>query len=285
MREEGKLKIAKHRLLGDGTRKVARLDSPNRGDAFAPGLPDTIVIHFTAGGDAKSAVKTLMDPDAKASAHLVVGRDGSLTQLVPFDTVAWHAGKSAYDGRVGLNAYSLGIEIDNAGRLESQGGKYLSWFGREYPADQVFQGTHRNESEPSNWHRYQERDIATVREICALLIKAYPIKQILGHEEIAPGRKTDPGPAFPLDRLREKLLATDRSEGEAPAPPAAKPVGAGLVTASTLNIRRDPSASAPKAADPLPHGASVRILDRKPGWLYVSAEVRGWVSADFIKEI
>jgi N-acetylmuramoyl-L-alanine amidase len=278
------MKIAKHLLQGDGTRKVARLDTPNRGDKFAPGLPDTVVIHFTAGSDAKSAIKTLTDPNAKASAHLVVGRDGSITQLVPFDTVAWHAGKSAYDGRVGLNAFSLGIEIDNAGRLEKQGEKYFSWFGREYPADQVFQGVHRNESVSSYWHRYQEQDIAIVRELCALLIRAYPIKQILGHEEIAPGRKTDPGPAFPLDRFREKLLATDRSEEEAPVPPAVKPQGSGLVTASTLNIRRDPSASAPKAADPLPLGASVRILDRKPGWLYVAAEVKGWVSADFIKE-
>jgi N-acetylmuramoyl-L-alanine amidase len=204
--------------------------------------------------------------------------------LVAFDTVAWHAGKSAYDGRTGLNAFSIGIEIDNAGRLERQGDRYFSWFGREYPGDQVFQGVHRIESEASYWHRYQEKDIALVRDLCALLAKAYPIRQILGHEEIAPGRKTDPGPAFPLDRLREKLLATDRSEEEPPAPPVVKPSGSGLVTASTLNIRRDPSPSAPKAADPLPQGAGVRILDRKPGWLYVSAEVKGWVSAEFIKE-
>ena len=278
------MKIAKHLLQGDANRKVVQGTTPNQGGPYASGLPDTIIIHFTAGRDAKSAIKTLTDPKVKASAHLVVGRDGSITQLVPFNTIAWHAGKSAYDGRIGLNEYSIGIEIDNAGRLEKQGEKFFSWFGREYAAADVYEGVHRNESAPTLWHRYQEQDIETVREICAALIQAYPIKQILGHEEIAPGRKTDPGPAFPLDRLREKLLAADRHENEAPVPPAVKPLGNGVVTASTLNIRKDPLASAPKAADPLPRGTAVRILDRKPGWLYVAAECRGWVSADFIKE-
>ncbi len=277
------MKIAKHLLQGDTAQKVAQGDTPNKGGKFATGRPDTIVIHFTAGRDAKSAIKTLTDPKVKASAHLVVGRDGSITQLVPFDTVAWHAGKSEYDGRIGLNEYSIGIEIDNAGRLEKQGDKFLSWFGREYQAGDVFEGVHRNETAPTLWHRYQEQDIEIVRQICALLIQTYPIKQILGHEEIAPGRKTDPGPAFPLDKFREKLLGADRHENDAPVPPATKALGNGVVTASSLNIRRDPIASAPKAADPLPQGAAVRILARKPGWLYVAAECKGWVSEEFIK--
>ena len=279
------MKITKHLLAGDTARKIAFVDTPNKGAAFKAGLPDTIVIHFTAGRDAKSAVKTLVDPTVKASAHLVVGRDGGITQLVPFNIVSWHAGKSAWEGRTGFNDFSIGIEIDNAGRLEKQGDRFYSWFGKEYPREDVFEGVHRNESEIGFWHRYQEREIETVREICALLIKAYPIKLILGHEEIAPGRKTDPGPAFPLDRLREKLLAGDRSETDPPEPVVSKPLGKGIVVASTLNIRRDPSAAAPKTADPLPQGAAVKILARKPGWLYVSAECKGWVSEQFVKEV
>jgi N-acetylmuramoyl-L-alanine amidase len=278
------MKIAKHLLQGDATRKVTLGDTPNKGGAFAAGLPDTIVIHFTAGRDAKSAIKTLVDPKVKASAHLVVGRDGSITQLVPFNQVAWHAGKSAYEGRTGLNDFSIGIEIDNAGRLEKQGELFLSWFGREYKAAEAYQGVHRNETEATWWHRYQEQDIAIVNEICALLARAYPIKQILGHEEIAPGRKTDPGPAFPLDRLREKLLAADRDETDPPVPVVGKALASGIVTASSLNIRKDANPAAPKAADALAQGAPVKILARKPGWLYVAAECRGWVSAEFVKE-
>jgi N-acetylmuramoyl-L-alanine amidase len=191
------MKISKHLLQGDAEQKVVFTASPNKSGPFKTGLPDTIIIHFTAGRDAQSAIKTLIDPKVKASAHLMVGRDGSVTQLVPFNEACWHAGKSAYDGRVGLNDFSIGIEIDNAGRLEKQGDGYFSWFGKQYPREEVFEGVHRNESEPTFWHRFQERDIETVREICSLLIRAYGIRFILGHEEIAPGRKTDPGPAFP----------------------------------------------------------------------------------------
>ena len=278
------MKITKHLLVGDATRKVAAGDTPNKGGNFAAGLPDSIIIHFTAGRDARSAIKTLVDPKVKASAHLVVGRDGSITQLVPFNQIAWHAGKSAYEGRTGFNDFSIGIEIDNAGRLEKQGDRFHSWFGREYPQADVYEGVHRNESESTFWHRYQEQEIAIVSEICSLLIRAYPIKQILGHEEIAPGRKTDPGPAFPLDKLREKLLAADRDETDPPAPLVSKPLASGIVTASSLNIRKDASPAAPKAADALAQGAPVKILARKPGWLYVAAECRGWVSAEFVKE-
>lgn len=278
------MKITRHLLQGDAKRKVTAGDTPNKGGIFAAGLPDTIVLHFTAGRDAKSAIRTLTDPKVKASAHLVVGRDGSITQLVPFNVVSWHAGKSSYEGRNGLNDFSIGIEIDNAGRLEKQGEKFFSWFGREYAPADVHAGVHRNESESTYWHRYQEQDIAIVGEICELLIRAYPIKQILGHDEIAPGRKTDPGPAFPLDKLREKLLAADRDETDPPAPEANKPLATGIVTASSLNIRKDANPAAPKAADALAQGSPVKILARKPGWLYVAAECRGWVSADFVKE-
>jgi len=119
------MKISNHLLQGDPIQKVGFTATPNKEGTFAQGLPDTIIIHYTAGKDAASAIKTLVDPGIKASAHLVVGRDGSITQLVPFNEIAWHAGKSAYEVRTGLNAYSLGIEIDNAGRLAGGGGDCL----------------------------------------------------------------------------------------------------------------------------------------------------------------
>ena len=278
------MKISGNKLQGDATRKVVFTASPNKDGKFKAGLPDTVIIHFTAGRDAASAVKSLVDPQNKASAHLVVGRDGSITQLVPFDEISWHAGVSAYDGRTGFNQFAIGIEIDNAGRLEKQGEKYFSWFGREYPREEVVEAVHRNESEPGFWHRYQEREIALVQEICGLLIPAYGIKFILGHEEVAPGRKTDPGPAFPLDRLRDKLLNTDRSQNQGLAPDALRPLARGIVTANVLNIRREPLASAPKTADPLVEGAAVTILAEKAGWYYVAAECRGWVSAEYVKK-
>lgn len=273
------MQIKNHKLSGSG---IAYQESPNHSGKFQANLPDTIVIHYTAGSSAQSSVKTLCDPDTKASAHLVVGRDDSITQLVPFDTVAWHAGRSSYAGRSGYNKYSIGIEIDNAGRLSKSGNSYAAWFGRRYDADDVVEATHRNESRPDFWHAYTEGQIQLVNDLCKLLMAQYPIKAILGHEEIAPQRKSDPGPAFPLDRLRDRLLEADRSQEEAEQP-VRFTASTGVVTASRLNVREAGEAGAPVVLPPLSKGTLVEILGERNGWYQVEIKTRGWVKADYVK--
>ena len=71
--------------------------------------PDMIILHYTAGASAAGSAFYLARPDVKASAHVVIGRRGEVIQLVAFDTQAWHAGESSYEGRIGLNRYSIGI--------------------------------------------------------------------------------------------------------------------------------------------------------------------------------
>jgi len=267
-----------HLLEGTG---VSYKESPNRGDAISTGLPDTIVIHYTAGSSVESSISWLSDPKSMASAHLVIGRDGSITQLVPFDTIAWHAGKSAYRGRVGFNKYAIGIEIDNAGRLKKNGSSYTAWFGKAYPEEEVVEAVHGNESKPSYWHRYTEKQITIIRDICILLVDTYPITSILGHQEIAPGRKEDPGPAFPLDELREQVLHWD---GEDEGPPEPRFVrNPGIVTASKLNIRTSPIRSSPTVAPPLLRGTIVDIVQETNGWYEVQVQTRGWVKKEYIK--
>ncbi|MFQ5584692.1 MAG: SH3 domain-containing protein [Calditrichia bacterium] len=125
-----------------------------------------------------------------------------------------------------------------------------------------------------------------VEEICQLLIERYSISAILGHEEISPGRKSDPGPAFPLDVLRYRLLEMDRAEDEekpAAAPAATTTKAFGVVTASKLNIRSGPSLSAETVASPLTGGTFVDILQEKDGWYEVEARIRGWVKKDYVK--
>ena len=89
--------------------------------------------------------------------------------------------------------------------------------GRRIRPAEVVRGAHRNQNLPvahpqvrqpvCYWHRYAEVQFEVVETICAALIAAYGIHYILGHEEIAPDRKVDPGPAFPLDEMRARLLA------------------------------------------------------------------------------
>jgi len=272
------MEIANHRLKDGGTKYR---ESPNHGAKFGAGLPDSIIIHYTAGSSAASSVQTLCDPNAKASAHLVVGRDETITQLVPFDTVAWHAGASSYEGRSGFNNFSIGIEIDNAGPLKKSGDDYVAWFGRNYPASEVIEAVHRNESTPRYWLRYTEWQIATVSEICAALIATYPITMILGHEEIAPSRKQDPGPAFPLDKLRDRLLVRDRAETEAFETTTSGPMG--MVNTALLNVRAGPDANTQTVMAPLTQGTLVSVLQEQAGWYEVEVKNSGWVKKEFLK--
>ena len=240
--------------------------------------PEVIVIHYTAGASARSSADSLADPDVKASAHLVIGRDGELIQVTPFNKVAWHAGRSEYtfaDGQVrkGFNSFSIGIEIDNPGPLTPALDGHRTWFGREVPPSEVIQAVHRNQSTPGFWHAYTQEQIATVQSTCRALIAHYRIKHILGHEEISPQRKTDPGPAFPLDKLRHNLLgANRRDETEIDLYPRS-----GAVTASRLNVRSGASGSNPRVAMPLEQGAPVTVLREQGGWYYVRAHIEGWV--------
>jgi N-acetylmuramoyl-L-alanine amidase len=266
------MQIIDHRLQGEG---VEYLESPNQGGLYAEGDLDTIIVHYTDGGSVEGAVETLCDSERKVSAHLVIGRDGSVTQLLPFDTIGWHAGKSAWGERQGFNQYSIGFEIENAGQLEERDGRFASWFGREYPADEVVQAVHRHHTRPTYWHRFTQVQIQVVEVLCALLIRHYGICHILGHDEIAPGRKVDPGPAYPLDELRGRLLYRSVVQQE----------NAAVVEANRLNIRSTPQGRAERVAGFLPRGTQVKVLEKSKGWYRVAVELEGWVAGRHVEEI
>ena len=186
--------------------------SPNVGGTLEP---DSIVIHYTAQTSTDGAVRSLTDPLRKVSAHFVIGRDGKLIQLVPMNKQAWHAGQSTWNGRSGYNKYSIGIEIVNAGLLnQDENNGFLTWYKGKIPNDQVESTYDETTHDLKYWHSYSKEQIDTCWNICNALIETYNIKEILGHEEISPGRKTDPGPAFPLNKFRERLMGNrDQDEG------------------------------------------------------------------------
>ena len=269
--------IAHHRLLSD---HVQHESTEKHSGQFASGLPDTLVLHYTGSGTLQSAVNTMLDPDVKASAHLVIGRNGSVVQLMPFDRIAWHAGVSEYQGRKDINRYSIGVELENAGRLVKSGDQYVSWFGRAYSEDDVVAAVHQNEQEPSYWHRYTEAQISSVMELFRLLCGVYRIRTIVGHEEISPNRKVDPGPAFPLDIIRERLLYHDRQDGVVQYEQLSRP---GIVYHNAELMTQPDLASARLVQGGFVKGTEVNIKGEMNGWYHVTVPVEGWIRKDNVK--
>lgn len=195
--------IRDHLLQSGGAFPATHRPSPNRG---GPMRPEFLVMHYTAAASAQSAIEWLCNPAARASAHLVIGRDGAVTQLVPFDRRAWHAGRSRWQGRAGLNGFSLGIELDNAGVLAGGPGAWRTTWGRPVPDEEVVQLPHRHDGVVRGWHAFAPLQLLRAQEIAALLMATYGLRDVLGHDDVAPGRKTDPGPAFPMVAFRAAVL-------------------------------------------------------------------------------
>ena len=168
--------------------------------------PDTIVIHATGGSSAESSARYLANKATPVSAHLVIGRHGEIFQLVPFNLIAWHAGKSAYKGRTNLNHYSIGIELDNAGKLHRNGLQFFSEFGKEIMPTEVY--TDYRDAKLSFWHTYTELQLDALVKICRLLVAHNPVQYILRHSDIT-SRKIDPGLAFPFENVRERIFMSN----------------------------------------------------------------------------
>lgn len=165
--------------------------------------PDTIVLHYTAGRDAMSTARYLCRPDVLASAHVVIARDGGIIQLVPFNIVAWHAGQSNYRGRANFNRLSIGIELDNLGKLRRKGERFIAECGAEVMPSDVY--ADYSDEKLTYWHKYTDVQLDTLRKVCRLLILEYPITHVLRHSDITT-RKIDPGPALPEITLESLLL-------------------------------------------------------------------------------
>jgi len=176
-----------------GVRKVR---SPNH-DARPAGVAiDLLVVHGISlppgrfgGPHIERLFTNRLDPEADpyfagiagltVSSHLLVRRDGRVVQFVPFPARAWHAGVSEHGGRTRCNDFSIGVELEGADDVP-----------------------------------YTARQYAQLARLARLLMAAYPgIKRarIVGHSDIAPGRKSDPGPAFQWRRFRALLAPRRRS--------------------------------------------------------------------------
>ena len=146
--------------------------SPNFNERKAP--PDMVVLHYTGMKTGAEALARMRDPDAKVSAHYMVEEDGQIHRLVPEERRAWHAGVGFWKGDSDINGCSIGIEIVNPGHE----------FGyRDFPPAQIDAVIGLLDQIRERW------DI--------------PDYRILGHSDIAPARKADPGERFPWTVLAE----------------------------------------------------------------------------------
>lgn len=151
--------------------------SPNHG-ARRLGQPDMIVIHYTGMDSCAAARARLCDPAAEVSAHYLIDLDGAVEQLVDEARRAWHAGVSDWRGETDVNSRSIGIELVNRGH------------GPDY-------------------HPFPEPQMAALEALIGDIRARWtiPLENIVGHEDVAPGRKIDPGPKFDWPRLIRQNLA------------------------------------------------------------------------------
>ena len=171
----------------------------DHGGKFAMGEPRYIILHYTAGANFSGALSTLTDEDSTfVSSHMLVGLDGRLAQFLPFDTVAWHAGKSEWNGLEDLNDHAIGIELVNPGYARD---------GITYSGPTI-RARHPKGGPERDWYLYPEAQVNRVVELCVALRRAYPsIIDILGHDQVSLSGKIDPGPAWYWDEFHARMLA------------------------------------------------------------------------------
>lgn len=153
--------------------------SPNFDDRTLP--ISMVVLHYTGMVDAASAIARLADAEAKVSAHYVVAEDGQVIRMVAEEKRAWHAGRSWWRGTTDINSASIGIEIVNPGHE----------FG---------------------YRPFPEAQVDAVIELLGGIVPRYGITRgnVVGHSDVAPARKEDPGELFPWYRLARLRLALPR---------------------------------------------------------------------------
>jgi N-acetylmuramoyl-L-alanine amidase len=146
--------------------------SPNFNERTVP--PDMVVLHYTGMATGAEALDRLRDPQAKVSSHYLVEEDGRVFRLVPEERRAWHAGLSFWKGETDINGRSIGIEIVNPGHE----------FG---------------------YRPFPDAQIAAVIELLGEIRGRWDIEdgRIVGHSDVAPARKDDPGELFPWKRLAQ----------------------------------------------------------------------------------
>jgi len=168
--------------------KACRFLTPNRYHATCKSRlvrpPEAVVMHYTASSKFRGTVRWLTDPTARVSAHFVIARSGDVAQLAPLADRCWHAGgrSSRLRGERNVNGRTFGIELMNLGNASGQ------------------------------WQPFTIKQIAATYQVVEALARHFPqLRQasaFVGHRDVDPSRKIDPGPLFPWTIIRKAVDAT-----------------------------------------------------------------------------
>src|ERR1044072_1556379 len=166
------------------------IDSPSPNYDDRDQAISMVVLHYTGMADAESAIARLRDPEARVSCHYLIAEDGQILRMVAEEHRAWHAGLSYWRGVSGVNACSIGIEIVNPG--------------------------HEHRSRP-----FTEEQMEALIPLLSAIVTRYaiPPANVVGHSDVAPARKEDPGELFVWARLPRPRLAIARPTPDPVDPP------------------------------------------------------------------
>jgi len=171
--------------------------------------PEILLLGYSASNSTEGTVAWYTSDEARAASHLVIDREGRITQLGRFTERLWHAGASNWNGRSGLNNYAIGIVLENWGELKRAENGFVSWSGAVVDPGDVVETAidgYGNQNR-THWHIYPEAQIAALVRVVGMLQQHYGISSsnVIGKSDASPRRRVDPGPAFPWSRVRAPL--------------------------------------------------------------------------------
>ncbi|WP_348640357.1 N-acetylmuramoyl-L-alanine amidase [Marivivens donghaensis] len=157
------------------------MTSPNFGPRRENARPDLVVIHYTAMADCAAAERTLCNPELEVSAHYLISEGGEVIQLVPEDQRAWHAGAGQWGSVTDVNSRSIGIELSNIGTAP-----------------------------------FAAKQMDALEDLLRGIVDRWDVRpeRVIGHSDLAPHRKIDPGARFDWNRLARQGLAIRAAETE-----------------------------------------------------------------------
>ena len=167
---------------------------------------EAIVVHYTASRNYVPTLSWLRNPDAKVSAHFLIDRDGSMHQMAALEDRTWHGGgaTSKLFGSGNVNGRTIGIELMNLGPLQASGNSFVAEADKK-----PWTSSGMTASDGSFWEPFPTAQIDTLVGLLDRIYEHHPglkeSKRLVGHQDVDPTRKRDPGPVFPWQVIRQRL--------------------------------------------------------------------------------